>query len=500
MTAELYACLYAREFPAQALLRLRPDLRAKAVAVIEGDPPLQTVCSLNATARRMGAARGMTTVELETFPALAVLLRSTAEESSAGAALLECAGAFSPRVERCTEPYAFACVIDIAGTERLLGSPETVAHSLLERARALGIVASVAVSRNFYTAVCLARCTPATTARLIASRQESAALAPLPISILTMPEGHAEVFALWGIRTLGMLAALPETQLIARLGQGGRELRLLACGEAPHLFVPIEPEFKLIERMEFDAPVESLDSLLFVLNVMLQQLTARASARALALVSVGVTLSLDNRSLHERTVRPALPSNDRQVWTKLLHLDLVAHPPEAAILALSLSAEPGRTSKVQLGLFSPQLPEPTRLDVTLARIRAVVGEQCIGTPVLCDSHRQDAFRVGPFTVASDAKVNGATRTLSARRQLRPAESVYVTFLNQRPTAFDFRAKRYTVERVYGPWASSGEWWSPALWQSEEWDVIARSEDGHLLSGCLAHDPNQPAYQMVALYD
>lgn len=497
---ELYACLYAREFPAQALLRLRPDLRAKSVAVIEGDPPLETVCSLNAKARRIGVARGMTTVELETFPALAVLVRSMAEESSAVAALLECAGAFSPRVERCTEPYAFACVIDITGTERLLGSPETVAHSLLERARALGIVAAVVVSPNFDAAVCLARCALSANPRLVTPGQEGAALAPLPVSALAMPEQHAEVFASWGIRTLGMLAALPETQLIARLGQRGGELRLLARGEAQHLFVPIEPEFTLVERLEFDAPVESLDSLLFVLNTMLEQLIARASARALALVSVSVTLSLDNRSLHERTVRPALPSNDRQVWTKLLHLDLEAHPPEAAILALSLSAEPGRTSKIQLGLFSPQLPESTRLDVTLARIRAIVGEQCVGSPVLCDSHRPDAFRVEPFTVVSEAKAKNTTRTLSARRQLRPAESIYVTFLNRRPAALSFRARRYTVERAYGPWASSGEWWSPTLWQSEEWDVIAHSDDGQLLSGCLAHDLRESAYQMVALYD
>ena len=51
---ELYACLYAREFPAQAMLRLRPELREKAVAVMEGEPPLESVCSLNARARQAG--------------------------------------------------------------------------------------------------------------------------------------------------------------------------------------------------------------------------------------------------------------------------------------------------------------------------------------------------------------------------------------------------------------------------------------------------------------
>jgi protein ImuB len=45
-SAELYACLYAREFPAQALLRLRSELRDQPCVVMEGAPPLEQVCSL----------------------------------------------------------------------------------------------------------------------------------------------------------------------------------------------------------------------------------------------------------------------------------------------------------------------------------------------------------------------------------------------------------------------------------------------------------------------
>ena len=34
---ELYACVYAKEFPAQAVLRLRPELRERPVVVVEGE-------------------------------------------------------------------------------------------------------------------------------------------------------------------------------------------------------------------------------------------------------------------------------------------------------------------------------------------------------------------------------------------------------------------------------------------------------------------------------
>ena len=48
---ELYACLYVKEFPAQALLRLQPELHGKPCVVLEGEAPLQAVCSLNTKAR-----------------------------------------------------------------------------------------------------------------------------------------------------------------------------------------------------------------------------------------------------------------------------------------------------------------------------------------------------------------------------------------------------------------------------------------------------------------
>lgn len=497
---ELYACLFAKEFPAQALLRLRPELQEKAVVVIEGEPPLQKVCSLNLKARRMGVTRGMSKVELDVFSSLVVLPRSLKEEAATKAALLECAGTFSPRVEDRSDNHSFMSVIDIAGTEKLLGPPGILTQTLLQRVKAIGISASATVSSNFFAAECLARSTSRSKVAIIPHRQEGTALTSLPLSVLNLSEEDAETFTSWGIHTLGMLAALPERELVARMGQEGKRLRQLALGEHPHLFVPIEPEFYLKEQMELESPVEILDSLMFVVDVMLQQLITRATARVLALASVTINLYLEGGATHTRTVRPALPSNDRQLWIKLIYLDLKAHPYLAAILSLSIAAEPGSTSKVQLGLFSPQLPAPDRLDVTLARIRGIVGDEYVGSPVLKDTHQPDAFRMEPFTISSPASVDDTTRTTSVIRQLRPAERVSVTLCDQRPTSFSFRYKRYDVEHAYGPWMAGGEWWNPLLWQLEQWDLIARSNDGLRLCCCLVRNVSLGIYQMVALYD
>ena len=516
MTAptERYACLVAQNFPLQALLRLRPELQTRPVAVLDGEPPFEQVCSLNGPALTLGIATGMTRLEMEMFPSALVLPRSPAQEAAAHAALLQCAGAFSPRVEDQSNDGCFLCVIDIAGMETLFGSPDALGERLLQRTQALCVRASVAISSNFHAARCLALALAAGTGkrtgvRVVPKGMECTALSSLPLTVLDLSLEHAETFSMWGISTLGALANLKETELIARLGQAGKELRLLARGESSHLFTAMESGFVLEEHMELDSPVELLDSVLFIIGVMLDQLIVRAQSHILALASVTLNLALEDGSSHTRTVRPALPNHDRKLWLKLIHLDLQAHPPQAAIVGLTLHAQPGSTSKVQLGLFSPQVPEPMRLDVTLARIRSIVGDGCVGHAVLKDTHRPDAFRLEPFHVpvsVSTSTVPEAKqdRQRMALRQLRPAEVVTITVRDRQPDSFIFREKRYQVEHAYGPWSSAGDWWRPTLWSFEQWDLVARAQDAapHAawLCCCLTRDLTQERWQVEALYD
>jgi protein ImuB len=234
---------------------------------------------------------------------------------------------------------------------------------------------------------------------------------------------------------------------------------------------------------------------------MLEQLILRTTARVLSLAAVSITLILESGATHTRTVRPALPINDLQLWLKLLHLDLEAHPPQAAILAVELNAEPGRTSQVQLGLYSPQLPEPSRLDVTLARIRAIVGDENVGRAVLTDTHQLDGFCVEPFSISIIKSPEISSPPLRpAMRRLRPAETVFVTLQSERPKAFTFRERRYFVECAYGPWLIDGEWWTATQWGYEQWDLATRAHDGAILCVCLIRDLLRNQWQVMGLYD
>jgi protein ImuB len=501
----LYVCVYVLEFAAQAMMRLRPELQRAAVAVMTGDPPLEQVCSANARATRLGVMQGMTRAELESFSGLCILRRSEAEERGTRSALLEAAGVFTPRIEvHAYATPAFTMVLDMTGTARIFGPVEQAVGRIASAMARLRVHVQLAASANFHAAVCVAP-SACKTPSVIPAGQERTFLQTLPLEALELTQEQRERLRLWGLRTIGELAALSEVELVVRLGQDGRRLRLLARGEHPHLMVPKEPVFLLEEFLSFDSPIEVLDSLLFVLGPMLDQLLERAQSRALALASVTVRLGLDGGGEHERTIKPALPVAQREVLLKLLHLDLQAHPSPAGVASVFVHAEPGDRSKVQLGLFAPQLPEPMRLDVTLARIAALVGEERVGRARLLDTHRPDSFAMERFSVsgvASTPMKREPTRSmpLVTLRRCRPGVQIPVHQEQARPAAFALHGKEYAVCEAYGPWRRSGEWWSQDVWSQEEWDVHAVANEDEVLLCVLMHDLLRHRWQLEGLYD
>lgn len=497
----LYVCVHVPEFSVQALLRLRPELADFPVAVLAGDPPLEQVCSANAKAFQLGVAHGMTCAELDAFTGLHLLRRSPVEERHACAVLLEAAGAFTPRMEvQASSASTFVLVLDMTGTIRIFGPAPQSTASVAGALAALRFIVHVAASSNLHTAVCIApsaRKSPT----VVPAGKESEYLRELPVAALSLTLQQDETLKMWGVHTLGELAELPEVELIVRLGQEGKRLWLLARGEHPHLMVPEEPLFSLVELIAFDAPVEMMDSLLFVLGPMLDQLLTRARNRALALASITVRLSLDGGGEHQRIIKPALPVTKREILLKLLHLDLQAHPPPAGVTGILVQAEPGDCSKEQLGLFTPQLPEPMRLDITLARIAALVGDDHVGRIKLLDTHRRDGFTMDRFTVpATQPKIHGIADRPVALRRCRPPLHLSVQREGQRLTSFSLQGKRYTVREAYGPWRRSGDWWSSEVWSLEEWDVQAAAPPDEMLLCVITHDLLRHQWQMDGMYD
>jgi protein ImuB len=196
-----------------------------------------------------------------------------------------------------------------------------------------------------------------------------------------------------------------------------------------------------------------------------------------------------------------LPTNERQLWLKLLQMELEHHPPQAAILSVALQAEPGHTGKVQFGLFSPQLPEFGRLEVTLARIAKIVGEDAVGQAVLRDTHQLHGFRMEKFRVPTTTPADAEPHvTRIALRELRPPELIAVHVSAGVPSHLRFRNDGYRVEKAFGPWIVGTDWWNQEHWGQAQWDLVLTHEREAKLSCCVIRELKKRCWQMVGFYD
>ena len=493
MISKIFACCYIPQFPAQALLRLRPHLQSVPVAVLEEHTSTQRICSYNQPASLLGVNQEISHTQARILGPIRFLTRSAIEEKAAHDALLECFSLYSPLIHSELRGTACIATIDISGTERLLGPAALLIQRILQQMDALSVQGSVVVSRNIDAAICMARFGRSL---VIEHTKEKAALSSLPIHVLEPSESQVETLAEWGVSTLDELAQLPATSLIARLGQQGQHLHERANGRYQNHFTAQEVSPHYRELQLLDDPLVSLDTMFSVADVLLDHLLKRVMYRASAIECLHLQIGCE-KGTQAVTVTPAVPSEHKDSLLKLLQLRVEANPPQSPVQWLELSATPAKPKRSALGLFSTEIADASRLDITLARVRAIVGQDRAGSPRRSNTYCPDRFHIEPFPVSGSP--HQESRMRAAYRQLRPQETVYVGMDESMPRTLILRRKRYQVQRAYGPWELTGEWWSSSCWSHVQWDVIASSGDEKIACR-LIQDQYSLCWKLDGLYD
>ncbi len=504
-----FASIHIPEFMVQAVVRTRLHLRNRAIALVDGVPPLVKVVAANRAALEAGIQPGMSKAQAAQFTGIEILSRSPAREKAAHAALLDLGWSISPRIE---DHSPEEIILDLAGLETLFGSHEKIAGELQRRAFALGLIAQVAVSFNQEVAIHAARGFPGVT--VIPKNDESKFLGVLPVYALAPSYEALETFDHWGIHTCAALAALPILQLSERLGQEGVRLHLRARGAGVRSLVLAEPQIYFEEQMELDEAVEDLEPLSFVLGRLLDQLCARLQARSLAASAIRLRFDLGDlflqdsqgearkphpseiaEKVYRKTLTLPVAMRDSKMLLKLMRLQLQSDPPSGSIVKITLAADPARPRSAQSGLFVPISPDPEKLELTVARLSKLVGASNIGSPELVDTHRPGEFRMGRFVPSSsdrgrESGISRKTKTLefplsaihpdahpsrptTAFRIFRPRLQANVELRAGSPARVFFRGMRGYVMTASGPWRSSGDWWREDSWQQDEWDLDIR---------------------------
>lgn len=371
-------------------------------------------CTL--AARTEGVHRGMRRRDAEVrCPNLAVLDHDPARDTRAFEPVAAAVERFAPRVEL-TRPGL--CSVATRGPSRYFGGDEQLATQVVAAIRVvLGSAAAhigAGVADGAFAASLAARATAGGAPVLVlAERETRDFLADLPVSALsntavdpTGTTGLVSLLVRLGVRTLGAVAALSETDLVARFGPDGGVAWRRSCGLDDRPLDARGPPPDLAAQVVLDPPADRVDTAAFAARTLAADLHDRLEARGLACTRVLIEAhTTDGQRLrrvwrHEGRFTPGATA-ERVRWQLdgwLTHqartagrdrnpnggrLEDVGGRPEGEGLVLlrlvpeEVVADGGR----QLGLWGGDAETDERAARALARVQGLLGPEAVVTAV-----------------------------------------------------------------------------------------------------------------------
>jgi len=275
----------------------------------------------------------------------------------------------------------------------------------------------------------------------------------------------------WGIDSLGQFAALEKEAVATRLGPIGVQLWERATGKTTRLLKldPVQESFE--EAFEFENEIETSEPLLFMLRRFLQQFSVRLGSLHLVASVLELEIIFSDKTSYSRRFKIPEPTNSVEILFRMLHAHLENFTSESPIVAVGLRAETTKPSFEQFHLFETALRDPARLTETLARLIGLLGSERVGTPMLEETHRPDAFRMEPFSrQLPETKSQLPPLPASALRRFRSPQPASLLLAKKRPAHFRSAKIQGVVRAGKGPYKASGNWWGEQAWDRAEWDV------------------------------
>jgi|ERR1700674_95490 len=301
----------------------------------------------------------------------------------------------------------------------------------------------------------------------------------------------------WGIHTLGQFAALKKEAVAARLGPIGLELWDRASGKTTRLLKLVSVPEPFEEAFEFENEIETVEPLLFILRRFLQQLSLRLDALYFVASELELEITFSDKNSSRHHFKIPEPSNNVEVLFRMLHTHLENFTSASPIIAVALKAEATKPASQQFNLFETALRDPARLSETLARLIGLLGPNRVGTPVLEETHRPDAFRIEPFAWQLKEKPGAsepAPLPACALRRFRAPAPASMLLVKNRPGHLRSAEVQGNVIRRQGPYRASGNWWDENAWARSEWDL--EMENGAL---CQCHHEGEQ-WRLDGVYD
>jgi protein ImuB len=483
----MYVSLMLPRFCLQAALRWREG--CGAAIVVDEDSAKGVVIEADDEALRRDIHAGMSSAQaMARDMRVRILVRSESQESALNDLLVETALSLSADVELTS---AGLCVADM----RRRPAPacwQAFGDGMSEDFRRQGLALHVGIAPTPDLALLAAH----GSSRAGIVYDAAAFVRPLSIEALAPSAELKERLRAWGVATVGELLALPRSAVIERLGEEAAALLRKVSGRHKRPLRLVRPVPRYAEAFDFEHEIETTEPLLFLLRRFLGSLSDRL--RAAHLVARGMVLSipLESGAVYERRFTIPAPTTEQEVLYRILDTHLEMLRLEQRPVGLRLEIEPSPSSGSQLNLFESALRDLNGFGETLARLKALLGEDHVGVPRKLDTYRPDAFALDdrfseePLQGRMAGEAEPPERGIPLRR-FRPPLAAEVEMLDGMPQRVKSAMGSGAVLKHAGPYRLSGDWWDNDRWQIEEWDVelceggifrLARDRDGWRVEG------------------
>ena len=307
--------------------------------------------------------------------------------------------------------------IEIGASSRLFGGHAAMRERIAADLASLGYTHRLGTAPTPAGAALLARAGLATVATTRTQLRQQ--LAPLPLTLLALPDESLAALQDAGLQCIGELLALPTAAIAQRFGPGASLYLQRLCGEAREPLRMVRPSQRFTSRCEFAGPVTDTTALLFPLQRLLAGLQGFLRSRDRAVQRYTLCLEHHRRAATRLTIGLARPGRDAAQLLALARERLAACTLSAPVLGLGIEVhELLQPLVLQSDLFSRAAQHTEQLQQVIGRLAARLGESAVQTLRGAADHRPErAWRMSAASITAPAAAPGpGTVGAAARRR------------------------------------------------------------------------------------
>ncbi len=375
--------------------------------------------------------------------------------------LVSVAQAFAYNIELLDDAVLF----DLTGTENLFGTRAQTAEKICDELKLKNLSGNVSIAPN------------AASALLYARNQRGVSIVTdtksnLPLDTLGIDEDTLGVFHALGLKTADDLKRISEDDLVARYGLDFRDAIDLAKNDGNYILTPNLKENKVTWATNFDFAVSDFERLIFILSNGLGKILEQTAYFGFSTECLEIELGLDDKTTRSFEIKLSFPTLDKKFWLTIINLRIADNAPASEIVSIRLVSHFSRARSVQRGLFSSTKPEPENLQLTVDKLKNLLGKENVGVPVLLERRLPKPFALDAEALpigAEDLEIKEPKPILSLN-YFTPPLAADVTANKGR--LLYLRTRRFSgkVKEYGGFWKGFSQWWNLLRWQTFEWDV------------------------------